>query len=79
VRAVAVTSDGRQAVSASYDCTLRVWDLENEAELASLTGDAKMLCCAVARHDTKIIAGDEAGTLHILKMEGIPFAKGNTP
>jgi WD40 repeat protein len=77
VRAVAVTPNGRQAVSASYDCTLRVWDLENGAERASLTGDAKMLCCAVAQHDRKIIAGDEAGTLHVLKLEGIAFGKGS--
>ena len=33
VRAVAVTPDGRHAVSASVDGTLKVWDLEQGALL----------------------------------------------
>jgi WD40 repeat protein len=38
VTAVAVTPDGKQAVSASHDCTLKVWDLANGRELRALTG-----------------------------------------
>jgi WD40 repeat protein len=35
---VAVTPDGKQAVSASYDNTLKVWDLESGGALCSLEG-----------------------------------------
>jgi hypothetical protein len=38
VEAVAVTPDGRRAVSASVDETLRVWDLDSGQELAILHG-----------------------------------------
>ena len=38
VRAVAVTPDGRRAVSGSDDRTLKVWDLEQGALLATLEG-----------------------------------------
>jgi hypothetical protein len=38
VNAVAVTPDGRRAVSGSRDNTLKVWDLESGQELATLQG-----------------------------------------
>jgi hypothetical protein len=38
VNGVAVTPDGRRAVSASEDHTLKVWDLESGRELCILTG-----------------------------------------
>ena len=38
VTALAVTPDGRRAVSGSCDNTLKVWDLERGAELATLEG-----------------------------------------
>ena len=37
VNAVAVTADGRRAVSASWDHTLKVWDLATGAELHTLS------------------------------------------
>jgi WD40 repeat protein len=36
VRVVAVTPDGRRAVSGCYDRTLKVWDLEQGALLSTL-------------------------------------------
>ena len=43
VTAVAVTPDGRQAVSASEDLTLKVWDLESGAELRTFVGHGDMV------------------------------------
>jgi WD40 repeat protein len=47
VTAVAVTPDGRTAVSGSSDNTLCVWDLESGALLAAFTADAAIRVCAV--------------------------------
>jgi WD40 repeat protein len=47
---VAITHDGRRAVSGSRDNTLRVWDLRDGKELFTLTVDANVTACAVA-HD----------------------------
>jgi WD40 repeat protein len=70
VEAVAVTPDGRCAVSASLDKTLRVWDLQSGEELALLTAGGHTLSCAVSFDGRMIVAGDAAGNMHILKMEG---------
>ena len=39
IKAVAITPDGRRAVSASSDRTLRVWDFETGMELLSFSDD----------------------------------------
>jgi WD40 repeat protein len=68
VTGVAVSADGGLAVSASDDHTLKVWDLETGKALATFTADAALFCCAFASHQT-IIAGDQGGHLHFLKIE----------
>ena len=70
VTAVAITPDGRHAVSASRDNTLRVWDLESGKELALLTADSPTISCAVSLDGRTIVAGDVIGKIHILRMEG---------
>jgi WD40 repeat protein len=65
---VAVTPDGRRAVSASWDNTLKVWDLETGSLLVTFTCDAPVYCAAFA-DDRTIVAGDAAGRLHFLLLE----------
>lgn len=66
---VAIAPDGRRAVSAS-SVTLRDWDLESGKELALLTADSPTFSCTVSLDGQTIVAGDAAGKMHILKMEG---------
>jgi WD40 repeat protein len=46
VMAVALTADGKRAVSGSDDKTLRVWDLEGNRCLAAFTCDFSVHCGA---------------------------------
>ena len=71
VNAVSVFADGRRAISASSDRTLKVWGLATGALLASFTGDASMRCCAVAPTGEVIVAGDVTGRVHFLRLEGV--------
>src|SRR5262249_26010046 len=69
---VAGTADGRLAVSASVDKTLKVWDLETGQSIMTLETHAPLWCCAVTPDDKTILAGDEAGALHILDWRTPP-------
>jgi len=69
VNAVAVTPDGRRAVSASYDQTLKVWDLERGEVVATFTGESSILCCAVGPDGVTIVAGESSGRVHLLRLE----------
>jgi len=75
VRAVAVTPDGRRAVSASDDQTLKVWDLESGAVIATFSGDGPLDACATApdggcSEDTlTIVTGGASGRVHFLRLE----------
>jgi WD40 repeat protein len=71
VNAVAVTADGKQAISASRDNTLKLWNLETGEVIASFTGESPIICCAVAPDGVTIVAGEESGRLHFLRLEGI--------
>lgn len=56
-----MTPDGKCAVSASWDNTLEVWDLESGLALATFHCDASVYCCAFASANM-VIAGDAGGT-----------------
>ena len=63
VNAVAVL-DGRRAVSASDDGTLRVWDLESGVPLVVMTLDAPVWAVAGSPDDRIVVAGDRSGRVH---------------
>jgi WD40 repeat protein len=65
---VAVTPDGKRAVSASEDHTLKVWDLKTGLLIATFHCDAAARCCAFADAH-RIVAGDDGGRLYILRLE----------
>ena len=71
VRAVALTSDGRRAVSASEDATLRVWDVRNGCEITSWVCDPwamPTICRFVPTDTTLVVYGDARGGVHVLRL-----------
>ncbi|WP_063711959.1 WD40 repeat domain-containing protein [Kamptonema formosum] len=70
VNAVAITPDGQKAVSASEDNTLKLWDLNTGKEMATFTGEYPFNCCAVAADGVTVVAGDNSGRVHFLRLEG---------
>ncbi len=71
VNALALTLDGKRVISASYDSTLKVWNLETREIIVTFTGDNSLLCCTVALDGLTIVAGDNLGRMHFLRMEGL--------
>ncbi len=69
VMAVAVTPDGHCALSASDDDSLRIWDLEDGAELAAFHADAAIQCCAVSQDEKRTVAGDALGRIYVLDIQ----------
>jgi len=70
VSTVAVTADGKRALSVSKDQTLVLWDLVNGHSLATFTGDAPMTSIGITASGKTIIVGDEYGCVHLVELEG---------
>ncbi|HRI65256.1 MAG TPA: CHAT domain-containing protein [Polyangium sp.] len=66
VYGVAITPDDRFVIAVCWDRTLRIWELETGKQVAMLEAHAPLLCCAVSSDGKTILAGDQAGGLHVL-------------
>ena len=79
MQAVAVSADGRRAVSGGGDGTVRAWDLEEGVELAFFAADSKITELAVTPAGTRVIAGTSTGPVHLLELCGYEYASGQPP
>ncbi len=71
VFAVDLAPDGKTAISASDDRTLKIWDLLTGKEVASFSGEGEFDCCAFAPDGVTVVAGDRSGRVHFLRLEGV--------
>ena len=70
VTGVAVSADGRRAVSASWDGTLKVWDLEGGRELHTLEGHSgEVNGVAVSANGRWVVSASPNTTLTVWDME----------
>jgi WD40 repeat protein/energy-coupling factor transporter ATP-binding protein EcfA2 len=82
VSAVAVTPDGKHAISASRDKTLVVWDIESGEEIQTLKGHTEWVQAVAVTPDGKhAISGSSEKTLRVWDIESgeeIQTLKGHT-
>jgi WD40 repeat protein len=71
VWSVALVADGQRALSASDDRTLKLWDISTGACLLTFQGDSPFPCCAVSPDGRTVVAGDKAGGVSFLRLEGL--------
>jgi WD40 repeat protein len=70
VRDVAITTDGKQAVSASDDHTLKVWDLERGTEVYTLNGHSDWVrAVAIFPNATRAVSASDDHTLRVWNIE----------
>jgi WD40 repeat protein len=69
--AVAASADGQWAVSGLEDGTLVVWNLTSGNALHTFRGEAPMNAVAVTPDGRTIVAGDNFGRMHFLRLDGL--------
>ncbi len=70
VGAVAISQNGKQAISGSFDRTLKLWDLEKGQEIRTLEGHANWVrAVAISQNDKQAISGSFDRTLKIWDLE----------
>ena len=74
VTSVAVTPDGRRAISVSTDETLKVWDLERAVAITTFRAESPLWACALGRDGISVVAGSKSGQVHIMRLEGAEAA-----
>ena len=67
LRGVAVTKDGRLAVTAAIDRLVKVWDLRTGQELAAVALEGAPRCLALAADGTAVMLGDAAGNVYCFR------------
>lgn len=73
VRDIALTADGKLAVSASADGTLKGWDLTTGTTLWTLRGHAGPVnACAVTADGKRVLSGADDGTLLVWDVTAAP-------
>jgi WD40 repeat protein len=67
---VTALADGRRALSASEDRTLRLWDLETGAELRRFEGHERVVTCVTVLADGwRALSGSKDKTLRLWDLE----------
>jgi WD40 repeat protein len=68
VRAIAISPDSRILASASFDKTIKIWNLKTGEAIGSLTGRPKLNAIAISPDGQMIIGGGDDSTIKIWNL-----------
>lgn len=69
INALAITSDGKRAISCSYDKKLKLWDINSGEMIACFYGDSSIMSCEITPDGMTVIAGEQSGQVHFLRLD----------
>ena len=61
VRSVRLLQAGKQCITSSEDCVLRLWDVSQSECIATLYADLPILSCDLDRHEASVLYGTKDG------------------
>lgn len=67
---VAISPDGHHVVTASYRGWVTCWDFESGARHGRFHGEGAMSAIAISQDGQTVIAGEDIGRVHILRIQG---------
>ncbi|WP_246162656.1 NB-ARC domain-containing protein [Brasilonema sennae] len=70
VSALTLTADGKYVIYAFHDKTLKVSNWQTGEVIASFAGESPIYRCAVAPDGVRVVAWDESGGMHFLRLQG---------
>lgn len=68
VRAIAISPDSRILASASFDKTIKIWNLKTGEAIGNLTGKSKLNAIAISPDGQMIIGGGDDSTIKIWNL-----------
>ena len=71
VNTVVFTPNGEYVISGSDDTTLKMWNWQTRELITTFTGESSIYCCAVAPDGMTIVAGEQSGRVHFLRLENM--------
>jgi WD40 repeat protein len=72
IHAVAIAANGERAVSADKLNQVNLWNFKTGGILARFSAESNITACLITPDGKTIIAGEESGRIHILKLEEMP-------
>lgn len=69
IRDLDFTADGRQLVSCSFDKTVRVWDLDSQRQLHSVSTPTRCTALAVSPDGRRAVAAGQGQTIVVVDLE----------
>ena len=69
VNSISVGIEGRILASVADDSTVRIWRIPTGEQISAFTGESPMTACAAGSRVPLVVAGDQTGKVHFLRLQ----------